>query len=87
MIKTFNYKELRRIFNGLHMILSLTQQKTSIHNVWVESPAGKGRQLGVHNQSLRYYLKMLNQFLTYVYSPHLSRKIYDGFIYERGCKS
>lgn len=30
---------------------------------------------------------MLNQFLSYVYSPKIHSEIYHGFLYNRGCKS
>lgn len=83
--KEFSIKELNHIWKGLHQILSLSQIQTKIYNVWVESPKGKWRQLGVPPKSWRLYLHMLNQSLSYVYSPKLDSSLYDGFLYNRGC--
>lgn len=32
-------------------------------------------------------MHMLNMFISYIYCPSLSPEIYDGFLYNRGCKS
>lgn len=85
--KTYNYKELRTIFNTLNKILNLEQTKCLIKNVWIESPKGKWRQLGIPNKAWRLYLHMLTMFISYIYEPHLSPEIYDGFIYNRGTLS
>lgn len=58
-----------------------------IYNVWIESPKGKWCQLCVPSKSWRFYYHMLNQFLSYIYSPYLSPSQYHGFIYNCGCKS
>lgn len=86
------YKELtlhhyHNIWKGLHKILSLQDQTPRIKNLWIESPAGKFRQLCIPNKSWRLYFHMLNNFLSYIYSPKLSNKEYDGFLYGRGCLS
>ena len=79
--------ELKKIWNGLNKILNLTEITTQIQNVWIESPKGKYRQLGVPRQSWRLYLHIINLFLSYIYSPYLSKSVYDGFLFGRGCKS
>ena len=83
--KELSLRELNHIWKGLHHILSLSQIHTKIYNVWAESPRGKWRQLGVPPKSWRLYLHMLNQFLSYIYSPKLDSSLYDGFLYNRGC--
>jgi hypothetical protein len=85
--KTISLKELQNIWKGLWKILSLQELKPLVQNVWIESPKGKWRQLGIPNKSWRLYLHMLNMFLTYIYEPQLPKTIYHGFIYNRGCKS
>ena len=78
---------LHKLFKGLQRILNLEDKTTPIFNVWIESPRGKWRQLGVPNKSWRLYLHMLNQFITYIYEPFLDPEVYSGFIFNRGCKS
>jgi len=85
--KTFTWREYRHLFKGLHKILSLEEIQTQITNVWIESPKGKWRQLGVPNKPWRLYLHMLNMFITYQYEPKLDPRLYSGFIFNRGCKS
>jgi len=85
--KTLKFKEVSKILNGLNPIINLKQQQTLVKNVWIESPLGKWRQLGIPNKTWRLYLHILNMFISYLYSPYLDPEIYDGFIYERGCKS
>jgi len=85
--KTLSLKDLSKIWNGLYRILTLETKQTIIRNVWIESPAGKWRQLGIPNKSWRLYLHILNMFLSYLYDPLLPKSIYDGFIFNRGCKS
>lgn len=85
--KEFSPLDLKKIFSGLNRILSLSERTHPIQNVWIESPKGKWRQLGVPTKAWRFYLHMLNQFLSYIYEPHLPSSIYDGFIFNRGCKS
>ena len=85
--KTLSLSELSTLWKNLHCILSLSTQQTTIKNVWIESPKGKWRQLGIPPKVWRLYLHMLNMFISYIYSPHLESSIYDGFLYQRGCKS
>jgi len=85
--KTYNYKELRTIFKTLNKILNLEQTQCLIKNVWIESPKGKWRQLGIPNKAWRLYLHMLTKFISYIYEPHLPLQIYDGFIFNRGTLS
>jgi hypothetical protein len=85
--KSLSVSELTKIWQSLHNILSLKEVRTNIRNVWIESPKGKWRQLCIANKGWRLYLHMLNQFLTYIYEPHLPSSKYDGFIFSRGCKS
>ena len=85
--KELNYSELQKIMRNLERISSLEEIKTTIHNVWIESPKGKYRQLGIPNKAWRLYLHMMNMFLSYIYEPHLPKHLYDGFIYNRGSKS
>jgi len=79
--------ELSRLMKGLNKILNLDLVQTTLQNVWIESPRGKYRQLSIPPKSWRLYFHMLNFFISYIYSPHLSLNHYDGFIYQRGCKS
>lgn len=86
------YKELEpwkigKIFKHLNRILSFTELQTQIRNVWIESPKGKWRQLGIPPMSWRLYLHMLNMFISYLYDPSLPKHLYDGFLFGRGCKS
>lgn len=86
------YKELslhsfHGIWKGLHKILSLEDKSPKLKNLWIESPAGKYRQLCIPNKAWRLYFHMLNNFLSYVYSPKLNTSEYDGFLYGRGCLS
>jgi len=85
--KEYKTYELKKLWNGLNKILNLTQITTLIQNVWIESPKGKYRQLGVPPKSWRLYLHILNLFLSYIYSPYLPNSVYDGFLFGRGCKS
>lgn len=85
--KSLSYLELSKILNGLNSILDFSIQSTNIYNIWIESPKSKWRQLSVPSKCWRLYFHMLNMFLTYIYEPHLPSHIYDGFIYNRGCKS
>jgi hypothetical protein len=85
--KTLSVRELTKIWLTLHKILSLKEKRTNIRNVWIESPRGKWRQLCIASKGWRLYLHMLNQFLSYIYEPHLPLNQYDGFIFNRGCKS
>lgn len=85
--KELGYLELQQIFRVLHTILSLKTLKTQITNVWIESPKGKWRQLCIPPKGWRLYLHMLNQFISYIHEPRLSKSVYHGFIYNRGCKS
>ena len=85
--KNYSVTTLVRLFKGLNRILHLRELKTTLKNVWIESPKGKYRQLNIPPLSWRLYLHMQNMFLSYLYSPRLSSEIYDGFLYERGCKS
>jgi len=86
-VTLFTGREINQLFKELNKILNLQQLQTLITNVWIESPKGKWRQLGIPPKSWRLYFHMLNQFLSYIYSPHLDPSIYDGFLYNRGCKS
>jgi hypothetical protein len=85
--KNLTLLELRRIWKGLHKILNLEEQKALVKFVWIESPLGKWRQLGIPSKSWRLYLHMLNLWITYIYDPELPPETYDGFIFNRGCKS
>jgi Reverse transcriptase (RNA-dependent DNA polymerase) len=86
------YKELslhsfHGLWKGLHKILTLRDKSPNLKNLWIESPAGKFRQLCIPNKAWRLYFHMLNNFLSYLYSPKLSKSEYDGFLYGRGCLS
>lgn len=86
------YKELtplefRKLFESLNQILTLKTIQTQIKNVWIESPKGKWRQLGIPPKAWRLYYHILNNLISYIYEPHLPTSQYDGFIYNRGCKS
>lgn len=85
--KEYNFRELKTIFRTLNQILTLEIKQTIINNVWIESPKGKWRQLCIPPKGWRLYYHMLNQFLSYIYSPTLNLSIYHGFLYKRGCKS
>ena len=85
--KELSYLQLQQIFGVLHSILSFRVLKTQITNVWIESPKGKWRQLCIPPKGWRLYLHMLNQFLSYMHEPLLSKQVYHGFIFNRGCKS
>lgn len=85
--KKYSTFELKRIWKGLNRILNLETLQTVITNVWIESPKGKWRQLGVPPKSWRLYFHMLNMFVSYIFEPTLNPREYDGFIYNRGCKS
>jgi hypothetical protein len=79
--------DLHTLFKGLNKIINLLSLQTSIKNIWIESPKDKWRQLGRPPHSWRLYFHTLNQFLSYIYEPHLPSSVYDGFIFNRGCKS
>lgn len=79
--------ELKRIWTQLEDIVKLKTLRGTIHNVWIESPKGKWRQLGVPSKPWRLYLHILNLFLSYQISQSLPRGEYEGFVYNRGCKS
>lgn len=85
--KTIGLKELICLIEHLNKIVTFQEIKSPIYNTWIESPLGKWRQLGVPCKAWRLYLHMLNMFLSYIYSPHLDPQIYDGFIFNRGCKT
>ena len=85
--KTLTPYTIKKLFRTLNRLLSLSEQQTVIRNVWIESPKGKWRQLGVPSKGWRYYLHMLNMFISYVYEPDLPKEHYDGFIFNRGTKS
>jgi len=85
--KSLSLKDLKKIFLNLNKILNLENLQTSVSNVWIESPRGKWRQLGIPPKGWRLYLHMLNMFISYVYAPHLPAVSYDGFIFNRGTKS
>jgi len=85
--KEYTPLQLRQILNQLSRILNLQDLKTEIKNVWIESPLGKWRQLGIPNKGWRLYLHIQAMFISYIYEPHLDKEIYDGFIFNRGCKS
>ena len=85
--KELSYLQLQQIFRALHSILSFRVLKTQITNVWIESPKGKWRQLCIPPKGWRLYLHMLNQFISYLHEPRLSKSVYHGFIFNRGCKS
>jgi len=80
-------RELRSIWKGLNKILNLETLETTISNVWIESPRNKWRQLGIPPKCWRLYFHMLNMFVSYIFEPKLNYLEYDGFIYNRGCKS
>lgn len=83
----FTLTEVQKLFSALHSILNLDHLQTTIKNVWIESPKNKWRQLCIPPKVWRFYLHMLNQFLSFIYEPHLPSSTYTGFIYNRGCKS
>lgn len=85
--KELSYEDLNDINNTLHSILSFNTTQTKIYNTWIESPKSKWRQLGIPPKGWRLYFHMLNIFISYLYEPTLNPKSYDGFIYNRGCKS
>jgi len=85
--KTLKVHEVKSLFSTLSKILSLTEKQSPLLNLWIESPKGKFRQLNIPKPGWRYYYHMLNMFLSYIYEPRLPSKVYDGFIYNRGCKS
>jgi hypothetical protein len=85
--KKLSLNELNRIWSNLYKILNLETKQGNIYNVWIESPKGKWRQLAVPTKAWRLYLHMMNMFLSYVYEPHLPSLNYDGFIFNRGCKT
>jgi len=83
----YDMKDLQSIWKTINEIVDIKETKTNIYNVWIESPKNKYRQLGVPKKAWRLYLHCLNMFLSYIYSPFLPSSQYDGFIYNRGCKS
>lgn len=85
--KTLTTQEVKTILTNLNKILNFEELKTSVYNVWIESPRGKWRQLGVPNKPWRLYLHMVNMFISYIYEPRLKEGEYEGFIFNRGCKS
>ena len=85
--KELTLTELRKIWTQMESIVKLKTLRGSIHNVWIESPKGKWRQLGVPSKPWRLYLHILNLFLSYQISFTLPRGEYEGFVYNRGCKS
>ena len=85
--KELPLRELSRIWSQLEDIVKLKTLRGAIHNVWIESPKGKWRQLGVPSKPWRLYLHILNLFLSYQISHSLPRGEYEGFVYNRGCKS
>lgn len=85
--KTKTLNNLSQLWKGLNSILSLETLNCPIQNVWIESPKNKWRQLGIPPQSWRLYWHAINQFLSYIYEPLLPKEQYDGFIFNRGCKS
>lgn len=85
--KSLNLKELQKIMKGLHQIISQQINTPLVKNVWIESPKGKWRQLGIPTKCWRLYLHILNMFISYIYEPHLPSHQYEGFIFNRGCKS
>ena len=85
--KELTLKELKKIWTQMESIVKLKSLRGTIHNVWIESPKGKWRQLGVPSKPWRLYLHILNLFLSYQISFQLPRGEYEGFIYNRGCKS
>jgi len=85
--KTLKVCEVKSLFKSLNRILTLSEVQTQIINLWLESPKGKWRQLNIPKPGWRYYFHMLNMFISYVYEPQLPSEVYDGFIYNRGCKS
>lgn len=85
--KELSYSQLHKIWKGLNKILNYTEFTTQIQNVWIESPRGKYRQLCIPPRHWRLFLHMLNNFLSYLYEPHLDPKEQEGFIFNRGCLS
>jgi len=85
--REYNYSELQLIWRTLNQIVNMELITTQIRNVWIESPRSKWRQLGIPPKGWRLYLHILNKFLSYIYSPHLPSPLYEGFLYNRGCKS
>lgn len=83
----YTSSELQCIWRSLNQIVNMESIQTTIRNVWIESPRGKWRQLGIPPKGWRLYLHILNKFISYIYSPHLPSPRYDGFLYNRGCKS
>jgi hypothetical protein len=79
--------EFTKLWKGLYQILIGKDKEAKVQNVWIESPKGKWRQLGIPSKSWRLYFHMLNLWISYLYSTKLSPSIYDGFIFNRGCKS
>lgn len=79
--------EIQKIFHQLNSILRFQELTCPIKNVWIESPQNKWRQLGIPTRPWRLYYHMLNQFLSYIYEPHLPSAQYEGFMFNRGCKS
>jgi len=85
--KELDLYSLKQLWSGLHKILSLTDLQTRLTNLWIESPKGKWRELCIPNKSWRLYLHMMNNFISYLYYPHLPTTDYDGFLYNRGALS
>lgn len=85
--RTLKVREIRKIFTDLQNIVNYRLRTTLITNVWIESPKGKWRQLGIPPKSWRLYLHMLNMFITYISEPTLNKTEYEGFIYNRGVTS
>lgn len=85
--KELSYSQLHKIWVGLNKILNYTELTTQIRNVWIESPRGKYRQLCIPPRHWRLFLHMLNNFLSYIYEPHLDPREQEGFIFKRGCLS
>jgi len=85
--KELSLKTYQSIWSGLKTILEFKELRTIVQNVWIESPKGKWRQLGIPPQSWRLYLHMLNMFLSYLFEPSLSSETTHGFVFNRGCKS
>jgi len=85
--KTMKICQVKSLFKCLNRILVFEEVQTPIKNLWIESPKGKYRQLNIPKPGWRFYYHILNMFLSYIYEPHLPKSVYDGFIYNRGCKS
>jgi len=85
--KTMKICQVKSLFKCLQRILSFEEVQTPIMNLWIESPKGKYRQLNIPKPGWRFYYHILNMFISYIYEPHLPKSVYDGFIYNRGCKS